>query len=231
MRGVFITGTGTGVGKTFVARGLARALVDAGVSVAALKPLETGCDPTPADAVALARACRRSELATAPGLYRVRAAIGPYAATLEGAPAPPPLRELVTRVRALGAESDLVLVEGAGGIRAPLDRGVTVADLAAALALPLLLVSPDELGVVSSVLTALDAAGGCGLRVGAIVLRQVPHADRDPSVRTNARILAEWTDARVVKFGVSEDDDDALATCAVEAGLVETARDLAGISL
>jgi dethiobiotin synthetase len=67
-RVLFISGTGTGVGKTWVTRGLARALVRDGVDAVAIKPIETGCDPAPADAVALARACRRPELASAPGL-------------------------------------------------------------------------------------------------------------------------------------------------------------------
>lgn len=230
MKGFFVTGTGTGVGKTFVTRGLARGLVDVGVSVAALKPLETGCVPRAADAEALARACRQPALANAPGLYRVAPVLGPYAATLEGAPAPPHLRDLVVRVRALTADSALTLVEGAGGILAPVARGMTIADLASALGLPLLLVAPDELGVVSNVLTALESARLRSLRVGAIVLRQAPTADRDPSARTNGRILAEWTDAPILKFGVSDDDDDALARCATAAGLVALAREAAAAS-
>ncbi len=230
MRGLFVTGTGTGVGKTFVTRGLARALVDAGVSVAALKPIETGCRPTPEDAVALARACRRPELATATGLHRVAPPVGPYAATFEGASQTPNLRVLGARVRALAADTELALVEGAGGLLAPIDRALTIADLAVTLALPLLVVAEDGLGVVSSVLTTLESAERRSLRIGAIVLRQAPTADRDPSVRTNALILAEWTDAPIVKFGVSDDDDDALAQCAAAAGLVDLARESSATS-
>ncbi|MDD9934512.1 MAG: dethiobiotin synthase, partial [Myxococcales bacterium] len=78
--GWFVTGVGTGVGKTYISRGLTRALADSGRSVAAIKPLETGVAPDPLDARALARACGRPELATAPGLYRVAPPLAPHAA-------------------------------------------------------------------------------------------------------------------------------------------------------
>jgi len=107
--GLFVGGTGTGVGKTYVARALARALSrEAGRAVAALKPLETGCDPDPLDALALAGACGRPELAHHRGLYRVPPPLAPYAATLGGLPAPrgggrrPPGRGRRRRPGALG---------------------------------------------------------------------------------------------------------------------------------
>jgi len=227
VRGVLVTGTGTGVGKTFVARGLARALVRSGVSVAAVKPLETGVgEGGPRDALALAAACGRPELARAPGLYRAEAALAPYAVSLEGGPPVPTAQMLAGLVAALTADADLTIVEGAGGLLVPLGARETTADLAALLALPLLVVAPDSLGVLSHVLTLVESAEKRRLRVGAIVLRLLPTAARDGTERTNARILAEHTGAPVVGFAPSDDDDDALAARATAADLPSLVRRL-----
>jgi dethiobiotin synthetase len=211
MTRLFVSGTGTGVGKTWVTRGLARALARRGAAVVAVKPLETGCEPDPADAVALARACGRPELAQAPGLYRARLPLAPWAATLEGEP-PPDLDALVRTTRDLMAAADVALVEGAGGVRVPLDDERDVLDLVAALELPLLLVATDQLGVLSHALTAYEASIAHGVTVAAVVLTR---GGRDPSCRTNARILAERLPCPVLAFPpVEHDDDDSLADAA-----------------
>lgn len=215
----FITATGTGSGKTWVARALARSLVRAGRSVVALKPIETGCTPDPIDALALARACAQPALAHAPGLYRAALPLAPHAVALEtGAPAPD-LAELVRSVRSLASHAEHLLVEGAGGLLAPLDATHTMADLARALELPLLLVAPDALGVLSHVLTAVESAHARALPIAAVVL--VAHAHTaDASTRTNRRILAERLDAPVLAFPHTIDDDDALADAAERTGLL-----------
>ncbi|MFW6051735.1 MAG: dethiobiotin synthase [Myxococcota bacterium] len=223
MRGFFVTATGTGAGKTFVTRGLAAALRRRGHSVGALKPLETGCHPDPTDALALARACGQPGLARADGLYRVAPPLAPYAATLAGCPAPPAPARLAERSRALLRSFDVALVEGAGGLLVPLDATHTMADLAAEIGLPLLLVAHDALGVLSFTLTACEAARSRSLPLAAVVLtrheRQVPD---DPSREANARILAERLHpVPVLTFPCCPDDDDALARAAAEAGLPE----------
>lgn len=188
MRGLFVTATGTGAGKTTVTAALARALVESGVPVAAMKPIETGVDPVAADALALAQACRDPSLADDPRWYRAQLAAAPYAATLEGAPSldlPQLARAVQERARARFA-----LVEGAGGLLVPLDRNHTIVDLARALALPLVLVAPDRLGVLSDVLVTIEAIRARGLELRALLLNRISPSD-DPSVRTNARILAE----------------------------------------
>lgn len=188
MRGLFVTATGTGAGKTTVTAALTRVLVESGVPVAAMKPIETGVDSVAADALALAEACRDPALAHDPRWYRARLAAAPYAATLEGAP-PLDLPRLARTVRER-AGTRFALVEGAGGLLVPLDRNHTIADLARALALPLVLVAPDRLGVLSDALLTIEAVRARGLELRAVVLNRTgPHDD--PSVRTNARILAE----------------------------------------
>lgn len=210
-RVLFITGTGTGVGKTWVTRGLARALARQGADIVAIKPVETGCDPDPADALALARACNRPELAHAPGLYRARAALAPRAATLEGE-APASLESIAEATRALCRSAELALVEGAGGLLVPLDATRDMADLALALDAELLLVGEDRLGVLSHALTAAAAAEARGLKLRALVLTR--QAAPDPSSRTNAPILAERLPCPVIPFPPTANDDDALAHAA-----------------
>lgn len=218
--GVFVSATGTGAGKTFVARGLTRALVRRGHRVAAVKPIETGCAPDPLDAIALARAARRPELAHQPDFYRATRPLAPYAATLEGELPPPPLPELAAAIDRAAVDASFLLVEGAGGLLVPLDPTTAIADLIRALELPLLLVAPDALGVLSSTLTALESATSRSLAIAAIVLAR--HASSaDPSVRTNETILRSRTGLPVLPFPATADDDDALADAALECGLVD----------
>ncbi len=218
--GWFVTGVGTGIGKTFISRALTRALAASGRSVAAIKPLETGVASDPLDARALARACGRPELATAPGLYRVAPPLAPHAATLEGAAPPPDPGLLAHRVRELSSGADRLIVEGAGGLLVPLDARRTIADLARALALPLLIVAPDRLGVLSDVLTCVESATARGLTVAAVILSQHQHEPDDPSRRTNRRILQRRLPSPVLTFPSCLDDDRALADAARHCGLL-----------
>ena len=225
MKGVFISGTGTGIGKTFVTRGLAAAARARGDRVAALKPIETGFnDPALSDAHALARAAGRPELADCPGFFRTGQPLAPWAATLEGAPACPPPAALVQSIESAAQDADTVLVEGAGGLLVPLDARHTNADLAHALGMPIVLVAADQLGVLSHVLAVFDVAERRGLRILAVVL--TGHADpaSDPSVRTNRRILVERLPVPVIPFARTADDDEALASAAIAGGLVHLVR-------
>lgn len=216
-RGVFVSGTGTGIGKTWLARGLVRRATQSGLRVAALKPIETGVQHTPEDALALGRAAGRAELAFAPGLGRFRLPVSPWAAVLEGEPALS-FDGLVETVQELALGSDLVVVEGAGGLFVPIDAERTTADLALALDLGVLLVAPNRLGVLSDVLAHARAAEAKDVPLTAIVL--TPAGD-DPSTRTNARILGDRTGLPVHVVAPSEPDDDALAAMVDAAGLEE----------
>jgi dethiobiotin synthetase len=225
MRTFFVTSTGTGAGKTFVTRGLARALARRGRRVAALKPLETGVlappeGPGPADALAIARAAGRPDLADAPGQYRARLPAAPYAATLAGEPAPPDVPALARAVRDAARRLDAthLLVEGAGGLFVPLDGARTVADLVVTLAAPCLVVVPDVLGTLSHTLALVTAAWTTCIEIDTIIVSR--HGEPDPAVRDNARILAERLAIPVLPFGPCPDHDDALADEAERSGLL-----------
>jgi len=210
--GLFVTATGTGVGKTWLTRGLAAALRRGGRRVSAIKPVETGCEPDPLDALALARACGRPALARADGLYRARPPLAPYAATLAGEP-PLDLERVLQATHHLAADDEVTLIEGAGGLLVPLDERHTIADLAQALGYPLVLVTRDELGVLSYTLTAAEVMAGRGLPLRAVVMS--PNEDPlAPSARSNRAILAERLSCPVLPFSPPGSDDAALARAA-----------------
>jgi dethiobiotin synthetase len=220
MKGLFITGTGTGVGKTFATRGLTVALRAQGKRVAALKPIETGySQPERSDAHALAKACDQPALRDFAGFYRARASLAPYAATLEGERPVPPISALVDAVHHAARGADLALIEGAGGLLAPLDAKTTTADLATALGLPVVLVAQNALGVLSHVLTAAASASAKRLELRGVLLVDPPERDADPSVRTNARILDERLGVPVFEMERAPDDDEALARAITLCGL------------
>jgi dethiobiotin synthetase len=214
-RGLFISGTGTGIGKTWLTRGLARLAAQAGIKVAALKPIETGVVGHPEDALRIARAAMRPELAFAPGLARRRAPVSPYAAQLAGEP-PVDVELVVRATEAAAAHSDLLLVEGAGGLFVPIDADHDGTALVFALELPVLLVAPNRLGVLSDVIATTLAARSVGIEPLAIVLTPI---GLDESSPRNAQILSERLDLDVLTLAPSEDEDDALAASVMAAGL------------
>jgi dethiobiotin synthetase len=164
--GLFITATDTGVGKTFVACALARAAVRRGLRVAVLKPCETGDGD---DGERLLSACGRALDPSLVRPYRFHLPASPDAAArAEGATVD--VDRIVAARDALAADADLVLVEGAGGLLVPLTPELLMADLAARLGYPLLIVARASLGTVNHTLLTLEAARRRELRVAGVVL-------------------------------------------------------------
>ncbi|MFM2415566.1 MAG: hypothetical protein RL385_289 [Pseudomonadota bacterium] len=224
MRGLFITGIGTGVGKTYVTRALASSLRHAAKRVTALKPLETGyVNPLNSDSLALAVAAGHADPGPDSGFYRAMAPLSPYAATLGGEQPPPSVRALVDAIHRKARGFDFTLVEGAGGLLVPLDSRCTTAELVAALGLPLLVVAPNQLGVLSSVLTTVECARHRSIEVRGVVLVDPIEGVEDPSSRTNARILDERLGIPVFEFPRVANDDAALGAASLASGLLSVA--------
>ncbi len=175
---IFITATGTEIGKTFVAAGLIGALRRRGRSVAALKPVVSGFDPhatAGSDPAVLLNALGRepSEVAIAAiAPWRFSAPLSPdMAAALDGKPVD--FAALVAFCRAaIEAAEDVLVIEGIGGLMVPFDAQSTVLDLIEALRIPLILVAGTYLGTLSHVLTAFEVATHRGLEVAALVLNE-----------------------------------------------------------
>lgn len=185
MRGLFVTATDTGVGKTVVCAALLAAMAADGERVRAYKPVITGLeDPVeitargdwPADHELLAAIADMTAEEVSP--LRYGPALAPQlAAQLAGAPIQ--VDSLIAHARALaGAEQERValVVEGVGGLLVPLRDDYSVRDLAADLALPLLVVARPGLGTINHTLLTLESARQAGLSVAAVVLTPWPAA-------------------------------------------------------
>ncbi len=189
MRGVFVTGTDTGVGKTVLSAALAAALTARGERVHAFKPVVTGTEESggwPHDHVLLARVCGVQPEDVSP--ERFAPAVSPHlAAELAGRSIEP--RALVAHARAAGAAADALVAEGVGGLLVPLTPSWTVRDLAAELGLPVLIAARPGLGTINHTLLTLEAARAAGLEVRGVVLTPWP-ADPSAMERSNRETIA-----------------------------------------
>jgi dethiobiotin synthetase len=177
---IFITATGTDIGKTFVAASLIGHFRQMGRLVDAIKPVVSGFDP------AAAAASDSGILLDALGLpvtaaeidrispWRFRAALSPdLAAAREGRSID--VDSVITFCQtAIDQRRDILIIEGVGGVMVPLDGARTILDVMMALQAPLILVAGSYLGTISHTLTALDALYQRGLKVLAIVVSETP---------------------------------------------------------
>jgi dethiobiotin synthetase len=182
-----IAGTDTSVGKTWVACALARALRSAGRRVIAIKVVETGCAGARRDredGVLLAHASGQGELAEA--LVRLAAPLTPaLAAEREGIALD--FDDILLRIEGYARGADMVIVEGTGGLLAPMSWEWNLVDLAQALEARALVVGRDRLGTVSHALLTLSALEIGAVPVAAVVL--TPPAAPDGSTGTNASTI------------------------------------------
>lgn len=229
MRGVFVTGTGTGVGKTVVAAALCAALRAHGTPVLASKPLLSGLDdpapaPWPHDHELLALAAGGSADEIAP--VQFGPPVSPHlAARLVGQvlAVDDIVAALHARFAAATAETNdepVVVVEGAGGLLVPVnDDGATMADLATALGLPLLVAAHPGLGTINHVQLTLEAARTRGLAVAGVVL--TPWADAPTLIESDNRAyLTQGTGVPVTTLrAVAGPDAALLADAGAAAGL------------
>jgi dethiobiotin synthetase len=192
--GVFVTGTGTDVGKTFVTAALVRHLRNSGRVVDAFKPVVSGFQPAdvagsdPAVLLAsLGRGVTSDEVARiAP--WRFAAPLSPdLAARAEGRAID--FNALVEFSRDAAYGRGTVFIEGVGGVMVPLDRTHTVLDWMSALRIPVLLVAGSYLGTISHTLTALHVLAQRNLDIAGVVVSEsmAPGANLDDTVATIAR--------------------------------------------
>ncbi len=172
--GVFVTGTDTGVGKTVVAAALARSLMSAGMVVGAMKPAQTGVADGADDLSFLtASAGMPAELTSVP--FSLDASLAPEeAARLAGTSIE--LAAILEAFRKLRARAEVVVVEGAGGLLVPITPRETMAELARALGLPLVVVARPSLGTLNHTALTVEAARARGLQVLGVVLSRFPAA-------------------------------------------------------
>jgi dethiobiotin synthetase len=174
VRGVFVTGTGTEVGKTVVASVIARSLATGGSSVAVFKPAVTGLDdPGEPDHERLRRAAGSLQGDDEIAPYRYGPPASPHLAAAEAGEQIDPARLLAT-ARGAAAAADLLVCEGVGGLLVPLREDYLVRDLAVALGLPLIVAASPGLGTINHTLLTVESARAAGLEVAAVVLTPWP---------------------------------------------------------
>lgn len=194
--GLFITGTDTGVGKTFVACGLAALLRESGFRVGVMKPAETGCVEKdgklfPEDAVKLKEASGCAVPLEKVCPFQLRDPLAPsIAAEREGGRVD--IDRLLDIYDEISSAHDITLVEGAGGLMVPLLPSYTYADFARVLKLHTLVVAANRLGAINHLLLTLEHASCKGLRVLGYVLNQI---QSEPSLAadTNRAALSTLT--------------------------------------
>ena len=176
MRGVFVSATDTGAGKTVVAAAIAAALRARGEAVAAFKPVLTGTDEPadpdwPPDDVLLAAAADVEPADVAP--VRFGPPVSPHlAAALAGIQLDPAVLRAACEQRA--AAADAIVVEGIGGLLVPLTPDYAVRDFARDLGLPLVIAARPGLGTINHTLLTLEAARAAGLRIAGVVMTPWP---------------------------------------------------------
>ncbi|MBL8794525.1 MAG: dethiobiotin synthase [Planctomycetia bacterium] len=222
MKGLFFTGTDTGVGKTVVTAQVARWLRAQGQPVRVCKPVATGgrpvaggllCEDTEQLAAAVGHAQTADEIT--PWAFAEPVA-PPVAARLAGKPLT--LADLISAVRANVRPDALLLVEGVGGLLCPLTERATVADLLAELGLPAVVVARRSLGTLNHTLLTLEVARGRGLPVAGVVVSETtpPH---DLADQTNIEELRRRIDVpllAVVPWRTPDEDEIPAALAAVD---------------
>lgn len=213
MKKLFVTGTDTGVGKTWISTILIPLFRDAGYQTGAYKPVCSGAEfPEAAAGVLVAQSAPRwgdldllraacmgspfpvgepSEQLVCPQRFLAPLA-PPEAARVENTSVNCEL--LREGLHAWQGQADLVVVEGAGGLLSPLSDTDTLADLAAEFQGPLVIVAGNRLGVINHTLLTVEVAQRRGLRIAAVIVNDVRPASEssDLSVTSNLRLLQKW---------------------------------------
>jgi dethiobiotin synthetase len=212
VRGLFVTGTDTGVGKSVVAAAICAGLAARGLRVAAFKPVVTGLDDPPGDWPAdhelLAGVTGQEPEAVSP--WRFGPAASPHlAAALDGTPLEP--SELLAAARRAGAWADALVCEGVGGLMVPITPGYLVRDLALDMRMPLVVAARPGLGTINHTLLTLEAARAAGLEPVAVVM--TPWPDAPSAVERSNRETVERLGGVAVS-GLPECSPDGLARAA-----------------
>ncbi|MET0306229.1 MAG: dethiobiotin synthase [Solirubrobacterales bacterium] len=187
--GIFVTGTGTEVGKSVVAAVIAHTLASQGKRVAVFKPAVTGLDDEgEPDHALLRRAAGSVQRDEEVAPYRYGPPMSPHlAAELTGEEIE--RARLLEAARSAAAGADALVCEGVGGLLVPLRPDYLVRDLAVDLALPVVIAAAPGLGTINHTLLTIEAARAAGLEVAAVVLTPWPAAPT-PVEESNRKTIA-----------------------------------------
>jgi dethiobiotin synthetase len=222
--GVFVTGTDTEIGKTFVSTALASAARSRGLKVGVMKPVASGAHRTADslrndDALALMAAAGEADYA-AVNPYCFEPAISPHLAA-DDAGVTIDLGRLATLARVRAQECDWLVVEGAGGWRAPLGAGRSMADLAGALSLPVILIVGLRLGCLNHAVLSAESIRLSGLTLAGWIGNRIdPAMSRWEDNVSTLESLLGTTPLALFPFGANEAERLALGRQVIDRLLV-----------
>lgn len=192
MKGFFVTGTDTDVGKTIVSSGLAAVLKEKNVDVGVFKPLLSGiAREDPASDTSLLKQLSQTSLSyeeITP--FEFKEPLAPYVAgKLEGKIVG--IEEVLSHWEKIREKHEFFIVEGAGGISVPLGEGFLVSDLILALQLPIVIVARPNLGTFNHIFLTVQYAKSLGLSIAGIVINGISD-DPDIAEKTNPELIEEF---------------------------------------
>ena len=220
-KGVFLTGTDTGVGKTFITEGIASFFHQRGIRVGVMKPVESGCECSvnglhPHDGVFLQKMSSSTDDLDKIVPYRLEHPLTPsVAAKLENVVID--LKSIQNIYQQREDQYDLMLVEGVGGLLAPLYKRSTSVDLIRLLDIPLIVVARNALGTINHTLLTVEHARQKGLAVFGVILNCCS-SDPDVSVETNHEVIRELSGVPFlgkVPFLAQTEETDGVALAAL----------------
>ncbi|MBF0329711.1 MAG: dethiobiotin synthase [Nitrospirae bacterium] len=195
MKGVFVTGTDTGVGKTVVSAAIIKAFLKKGMSIGAMKPVETGCDEVngsliPSDGMFLREMAGMDDSidVVVPSLYKNPLA-PMVAAALENRHFD--IEKILHAYRTLSLKYEFMVVEGAGGLLVPINKKYFILDLIKSLALPVVVVARASLGTINHTLLTVKQALNEGLDVKGVIINNHCQPEDSIAAKTNPDVLRE----------------------------------------
>ncbi len=210
IRGLFITGTDTGVGKTHIATGIAAELKLFGVGVGVMKPVETGCRMrsgrlVPEDALSLMKTAAVRDSLALVNPYRFRKPLAPsIAAGLEGKRVDP--MKILNAFKTLSQRHDFMIVEGAGGIMVPLSEDYLYLDLAADLRLPVIIVARPSLGTINHTLLTISVLKKRRVPVTGVVINYSKNWKTGLPEKTSPDVIEALSGTRILAISGYRED-------------------------
>lgn len=196
---IFITGTDTDVGKTFITAGLAALMQSLGYKTGVYKPFQSGAEEKNGFLVApdLAYVKKVDAFVDTACTYLMKSATAPsLAAEIDKVHID---TNMIARdYKLLNDRCELVITEGAGGLCVPVAPMLLTSDIVKFLNLPLIIVARPDLGTINHTLLTINYAKQQGIEVRGVIINRYPQGTDDIAIRTAPRLIEEYSDAKVL---------------------------------
>ena len=215
--GLFITGTDTGVGKTLIAGAIARILTETGINVGVFKPIATGCHRswdglTSYDTEFLAD-CANSELpvSTITPISYLTCAVPIISAAYDKSVIN--FDKIATAYKKICQDSDIVIVEGIGGVRVPLTIEFDLLDLAVEFDLPVVIVARLNPGTINHTLMTIDCVRAAKLKIAGIVINGYDGTKVEIAEDTAEQVIAQYGGVKILSVAPFDETVNIEAPC------------------